>query len=164
MTTVHTELTIASLASPADAAAFRTINEEWICRLFTLTDEDRRILSDPEAQILARGGDVLFARFGDGEAVGCVALLSHGDGVFELSKMGVTPEAQGSGIGRRLIEAAMARVRELGGRRLFLGSNSRLKPALHLYEEAGFRHISRDQVPVADYYARADVLMERPLA
>ncbi|MEB8337511.1 GNAT family N-acetyltransferase [Streptomyces endophyticus] len=67
---------------------------------------------------------------------------------------------RGRGIGRRLIAAAIDRVRELGGTRLFLGTNTKLAPAIHLYEEAGFVRITRDRLPVADYYARADVLME----
>ncbi|MFG3532417.1 hypothetical protein ACGF8B_37710 [Streptomyces sp. NPDC047917] len=33
-------------------------------------------------------------------------------------------------------------------------------PAIHLYEEAGFVRITREGLPVADYYARADILME----
>jgi putative acetyltransferase len=121
------------------------------------------VLGDPLGQIVGPGGDVLLARTGDGEAVGCVALLAYADGIFELAKMGVTPRVQGAGIGRRLVSAAMARTVELGGRRLFLGTNSRLAPAIHLYEAARFQRITRDALPVADYYARADILMEKSL-
>jgi putative acetyltransferase len=163
MSPTRLDVSISSLATPSDATAFRTINEEWISRLFTLTDEDRKVLSDPLGQIVDPGGDVLLAHAGDGEAVGCVALLPHGDGIFELAKMGVTPRAQGAGIGRRLVGAAVARAAELGGRWVFLGTNSRLAPALHLYEAAGFRRIARDELPVADYYARADILMKKSL-
>lgn len=164
MSTTQLDVSISSLATPSEATAFRTINEEWIARLFTLTDEDRKVLGDPLGQIVNPGGDVLFAHTGDGEVVGCVALLPYGDGIFELSKMGVTPRAQGAGIGRRLVGAALARAAKLGGRRVFLGTNSLLAPAIHLYEAAGFHRITRDQLPVADYYARADILMEKSLA
>ncbi|GAA0745499.1 GNAT family N-acetyltransferase [Ideonella azotifigens] len=163
MPNVQTEVTVSSLATPADALAFRNINEAWISRLFSLTEEDQRVLGDPQGRILAHGGDVLLARLGDGEVVGCVALLSLGGSIFEMAKMGVVPEAQGAGIGRRLVDAAIARAAELGGTRLFLGTNSRLQPAIHLYEAAGFERITRDELPVADYYARADVLMRRSL-
>lgn len=154
---------ISSLASPSDAIAFRTINEEWISRLFTLTEQDRNVLGDPFGQIINPGGDVLMAHSGKRDTVGCVALVPHGNGIFELAKMGVVPRARGTGIGRRLVDAALVRAAELGGRRVFLGTNSRLAPALHLYEAAGFRRITRDELPVADYYARADILMERSL-
>lgn len=152
---------ISSMASQADADGFRTLNEEWISRLFTLVDEDRAVLVDPVGRIVEPGGDVLVARAADEDAViGCVALLAHPDAVFELSKMAVAPAAQGRGIGRRLVASAIGRARELGASRLFLGTNSKLAPAIHLYQEAGFAPITRDRLPVADYYARADILME----
>ncbi|MGH8111625.1 MAG: GNAT family N-acetyltransferase [Rhodanobacteraceae bacterium] len=151
---------IDSLRSESDAAAFKQINEEWITRMFSMTDEDRKLLEDPVARIIAPGGDVLLARSDDSTVVGCIALLPYGNRVFELAKMGVTPHARGQGIGRRLVAAAIDRARELSAERIFLGTNSQLGPAIHLYEEAGFRRISREDLPVADYYARADILME----
>lgn len=151
---------IARLSSDDDAEAFRRINEEWISRLFTLTDEDRALLNDPRGQIIGQGGDVLLARADDGTVLGCVALVHYPNDVLELSKMGVTPAAQGLGVGRSLVTAAITRARQLGARRVFLGTNSKLAPAIHLYENAGFTRISREQLPVADYYARADILME----
>jgi len=57
---------------PQDLTAFRTLNEEWITRYFTLEDTDRQQLGDPEGQILAPGGRIFMARL-HGEAVGCVA-------------------------------------------------------------------------------------------
>ncbi|WP_308401212.1 GNAT family N-acetyltransferase [Streptomyces sp. AC512_CC834] len=72
----------------------------------------------------------------------------------------VAPATQGRGIGRLLIAAAIDRARALGGARLFLGTNTKLAPAIHLYEDAGFVRITRNRLPVSDYYARADVLME----
>ncbi len=69
----------------------------------------------------------------------------------------------GGGIGRKLVGAAIARAAELSGQRIFLGTNSRLESAVHLYERAGFTRITRDELPVADYYARADILMELTL-
>ncbi|KAK1183818.1 GNAT family N-acetyltransferase [Streptomyces sp. NBS 14/10] len=153
--------TISSIASQSDAAAFRVLNEEWISRLFTLEEEDRAVLGDPFGHIVGPGGDVLLARDpGTGAVVGCVALLAHPDAVFELAKMAVAPAAQGRGIGRQLVAAAIDRARALGAARVFLGTNSKLSPAIHLYEEAGFVRIPRDRLPVADYYARADVPME----
>ncbi|MFE2940912.1 GNAT family N-acetyltransferase [Streptomyces sp. NPDC059255] len=152
---------ISSIGSQSDADAFYALNEEWISRLFTLQEEDLAVLGDPFGRIVGPGGDVLMAREpGSGTVVGCVALLAYPDAVFELAKMAVAPAAQGRGIGRQLIAAAIDRARALDGTRLFLGTNSMLAPALHLYEAAGFGRITRDRLPVADYYARADILME----
>ena len=38
---------IRSLAPDDDATAFRTLNEEWITRYFTLEAKDRETLNDP---------------------------------------------------------------------------------------------------------------------
>jgi putative acetyltransferase len=144
-----------------DGTAFRTLNEEWISRYFTLEPKDRETLGDPENTILRKGGQV-FMVYAQEVAVGCVALIPMGDGVFELSKMAVSPVLRGQGIGRRLLDHAIAQARELGARSLFLGSNSVLKNAVHLYETVGFRHVPPDKLPDM-HYARADVFMEMPL-
>jgi len=57
-----------------DASAFRTLNEEWIVRFFSLEEKDRELLGDPENKILRRGGHIFMASH-QGENVGCVALL-----------------------------------------------------------------------------------------
>jgi hypothetical protein len=49
---------IRSLAPGDDATAFRTLNEEWITRYFTLEAKDRETLSDPEQSILLKGGHI----------------------------------------------------------------------------------------------------------
>jgi predicted N-acetyltransferase YhbS len=151
-------LSITSMTTPAEADAFRTLNEEWISRLFTIEESDRKILSDPFRAVVARGGDVLIVRDGE-EIVGCVALVPGSGGAFELSKMAVTPAARGRGIGRRLIEATIGRARELGAATVFLGSSTKLPNAVHLYESFGFRHVPAERIELAPY-ARADVFME----
>jgi putative acetyltransferase len=118
---------------------------------------DSEVLSDPETHILARGGKVLFAVDGDGRALGTVALLHEGGGVYELTKMAVAPAARGRGIGRLLMAGALDAWRRLGGTGLFLESSSKLAPALALYESIGFRH--RPAPRPGSHYARADVYM-----
>ena len=140
---------------PGDAAAFRDINLDWISRFFVVEPKDRETLDHPQKKILDPGGDILLACDGD-EAIGCVALMVMGAGEYELAKMGVRPEAQGRGVGRRLIEAAIDAARVRGARRLYLETNSKLGPALKLYADAGFERVQGPPSP----YARADVQME----
>jgi GNAT superfamily N-acetyltransferase len=160
-TPAHDELTIGSMETPADAEAFCALNEEWIHAYFSIEPADRRTLDDPFGAIVGTGGDVLLARSG-GVALGCVALLPEGHGVYELSKMAVAPDARNRGIGRRLIEAAIERARALGATSLFLGSNSRLESAVHLYESVGFTHVPPDEIGPMPY-ARANVFMRLEL-
>lgn len=108
------------MATTAEAIAFGHISQEWIQRLFALTDADRPLLNDPLGRIVEPGGDVLIARQqNSSEIIGCVALIAYPDHVIELSKMAVAPAAQGHGVGRLLVTAAIKRASELQGRRLF---------------------------------------------
>lgn len=141
--------------APELARYFCDLNVEWLEKYFAVEPIDHEVLGDPDGKIIDAGGAILFARV-DREVVGTVALKHHGDGVFELTKMAVTGRCQGGGIGRELLSACLERYRSLGGKRLFLESHSSLKPALHLYESAGFRHAAREQ---PSDYRRADVYM-----
>jgi putative acetyltransferase len=152
---------IRPLCSGEDATAFRTLNEEWITRYFSLEPADCATLGDPEGKILRKGGQIFMAYFGR-QAVGCVALIPMEGGVYELSKMAVSPEMRGLGIGRRLLQHAITQARQIGAKSLFLGSNSRLENAVHLYESVGFRHVPPENLPEMPY-ARANVFMELPL-
>lgn len=140
--------------APRHRAAFRDLNLEWIERFFVVEEADRRVLDDPETNILRPGGHILMAER-DGVAVGCCALIRESDDMFELAKMAVSPAAQGQGIGVLLGRAALERARSTGAKRVQLVTNSSLAPAIHVYEKLGFVH-----VPVGgSEYARADVRM-----
>jgi GNAT superfamily N-acetyltransferase len=155
------EIEIRSLKIGEDTTAFRTLNEEWITRYFTLEKMDRETLGDPENKILRKGGHIFMAYLGD-QAVGCVALIPIGDGVYELSKMAVSPGLRGLGLGRRLLQHAIAQAKLIGAKSLFLGSNAKLANAVHLYESVGFRHVPPEKIPPMPY-SRANVFMEMPL-
>jgi GNAT superfamily N-acetyltransferase/DNA-binding MarR family transcriptional regulator len=136
------------------AADFKRLNIEWLQRYFRVEPIDEEVLSRP-ARILRDGGAILLARY-RGAIVGTCALLKAGGARFELSKMAVTPGHQGLGIGRKLIEAVIADYLGRGARELFLESNSKLTPAITLYESAGFVHAPR---PEPSHYERSDVYM-----
>lgn len=136
------------------AADFKRLNVEWLQKFFRVEPIDEEVLSKP-LRILREGGAILLARY-RGAIVGTCALLNAGNGRIELSKMAVTPGHQGLGIGRKLIEAAIADYLTRGARELFLESNSKLTPAITLYESSGFAHVSR---PEPSHYERGDVYM-----
>ena len=161
------QIEIRPLEIGEDGTTFRLLNEEWISRYFVLEDKDRETLSNPEGSILRKGGRIFQVWYGGqvrngGTVVGVVALIPMGNGVYELSKMAVSPAMRGQGVGRRLLLHAIAEAKLLGASSLFLGSNSRLKNAVHLYESVGFRHVPPEELPEM-HYARADVFMEMEL-
>jgi N-acetylglutamate synthase-like GNAT family acetyltransferase len=141
-----------------DATAFRTLNEEWITRHFTLEAKDMETLGDPENAILREGGHI-FMLYADAKPVGCVALMPMSRGVYELSKMAISPHLRGQGLGRRLLQHAIEQARLIGAKSLFLGSNTKLSNAVHLYESVGFRHVPPETLP-PNPYTRANVFME----
>lgn len=145
----------------ADAQAFRSLNEEWIYRFFSMEPRDFEILGDPETSILQHGGHIYMAYVGR-EAVGCCALERMDGEVYELSKMAVTPRLRGQGIGRRLLKYVIEQARDLGAKSLFLGSNTKLANAIHLYESVGFQHLPPEKTPKVPY-ARPNVFMVKSL-
>lgn len=141
------------------ASAWRDLNVAWITRWFSLEPRDEALLDDPRGQIIDKGGHVFMAEDDDGAAVGCVALLAMDDGGFEIAKMTVAETARGTGVGRRLMDACVDQAEAQGAPRLYLETNSRLTPALSLYQSAGFVQLPPAHTP----YARCDVWMERRL-
>ena len=140
---------------PEFKAAFLELNTEWLQKYFYVEEMDQHILSDPQKHILDPGGAIFYARY-MGEIVGTCALIKQQNGAYEISKMAVTVHSQGLGIGRRLLEESIMRYHGLGGTYLYLESSSRLLPAIHLYESAGFVHERR---PQRSPYRRSDVYM-----
>ena len=141
---------------PALRGHFHRLNAEWLRKYFYIEEIDERVLSNPEAEIIGHGGEVFFALLGEA-VVGTCALRREADGSLELTKMAVDERYQGLGIGRRLIEAAIDEFTRRGGRTLFLETNSKLAPAIRLYESVGFEH--QPTVRPDSHYQRANVYM-----
>lgn len=80
--------------------------------------------------------DVLIAD--EGKIVGTVAIHRTEGGLCELRKMYLSTEARGSGWGKRLLEHAFDRAREMGFRRMWLETAHSLVAAHRLYEKCGF--------------------------
>lgn len=141
------------------APAFRRLNLDWIERLFRVEAADLKVLDDPEAAIVARGGMIFFAL--DGETpIGTVAMIPAGAGRFELAKMAVATTHQRRGIGEMLGAAAIAWAREAGARLVCLETNTRLDNAIRLYQRLGFRQAEH---PHGSDYSRCNFYMELPI-
>jgi putative acetyltransferase len=146
---------------PGDGPDFARLNSAWINAMFVMESHDRAALENPEASILAPGGQIVMVA-AKGEAVGCCALIRMREGVYELAKMTVSETLRGQGIGRRLLVATIARAVEVGAHTLFLRSNSVLTNAVHLYESLGFYHVEPAAVPLPAY-VRTNVWMRLDL-
>jgi DNA-binding MarR family transcriptional regulator/GNAT superfamily N-acetyltransferase len=142
---------------PGFAGAFRSLNEQWISTYFKMEEADYKALDHPQEYILDRGGEILVALYND-EPVGVCALIKMDDPDydFELAKMAVAPEAQGKSIGWILGQAIIEKAKALGGKKLYLESNTLLKPAINLYYKLGFKKVTGRSTP----YERCNIQME----
>jgi len=141
------------------AAVFRDLNLDWIEEHFAIEEIDRRHLLAPSESILAPGGAIFIAER-NGIPVGCCAVLNHGGGVYEVSKMAVDRQCRGVGIGRALLSEVIRRARIMGAVRLTIISNTVLASAIHLYRDIGFREVLLE----SDAYARGNIALELALA
>ncbi len=129
-------------ATEADIDDVRTLLREYEATLGVPLDFqqfDRELAELPGAYTPPRGA-LLIARQG-AEAAGCVALRPNAPEICELKRLFVRPAARGSGLGRRLAEAALAEARRLGYRRIRLDTLPGMEAAQSLYERMGFREI-----------------------
>lgn len=156
----HSEVEIVDY-QPLYKKTFYELNRKWIETYWELEPHDIEVLENPEKYILDKGGHIFVAVY-NGYPVGVCALcpMSEDSGYdFELAKLAVNNSIQRKGVGRRLCEAVINKARELGGVKLFLESNTRLKPAIALYRKLGFKELP-EYHPA---YARGDIQMELTL-
>ena len=134
---------------------FKRMNLDYLDKYNLTESHDMIILDNPEKIVIERGGFIWLARAGE-EIVGTVGILNEGHGIFELIKMCVAESWRGKGISKLLMETCLQKVKELGGKKLFLFSNHQLQTALKLYTKYGFKNVEVTDSP----FETADVKME----
>lgn len=142
---------------PEYQEAFRALNVEWISNYFEMEGADYKALDNPEDYILKKGGKILVALY-ENEPVGVCALIkmNNSEYDFEMAKMAVSPKAQGKSIGWLLGKAIAEKAKELGAKKIYLESNTILKPAINLYYKLGFEKVFGLETP----YKRCNIQME----
>jgi len=141
---------------PAHKQAFHDMNIAWLEEYFTVEPAHRQMLENPEEELVANGGEVFFAVRGS-EVLGTVGVRHAGGGIYELTKLAVSPAAQGMGLGRFLCETVIDFFRGKDGKTLYLETHNKLKPALHIYESLNFKTVKN---PGSKHYDGCDLYME----
>ena len=85
------------------------------------------------------GQDRLWLAELDGRLVGSIGIVGRAEGAAQLRWFLLHPDARGRGLGRRLMEEALAFCREAGYRSVYLWTVHPLTAAARLYTAAGFR-------------------------
>ena len=86
----------------------------------------------------APAGRLFFAEL-DGKPAGCVGIRPSTEGICEMKRLYVEPEARGAGVGRELALAAIKAAKVLGYRRVMLDTLPAMRIAVKLYRELGFK-------------------------
>ena len=141
---------------------FARLNYEWLEKYFKKEKaeaEDKRLLNNPEREIIEKGGEIFFAILNN-IVVGTCAVLKVSDSIYELAKMGVTEKAQRRQVGKKLAFTAIGYAVEKGASKLRLYTSSKLKTALNLYRGLGFIEVKGES---NTRYKRELILMELDL-
>ena len=138
---------------------FKRLNYEWIEQYFEIEEADRQSLENPDRKILEPGGHILIALDQD-KVVGTCALIKREGNTYELAKMAVSEASRGKGIGFLLGRMAIDKARDSGAESLYLESNTKLVPAIKLYQKLGFEKVVTEPSP----YARCNIQMMLNLA
>lgn len=145
--------------SPQFAVEFQELNLAWLKKYFWVEDHDREVLGNPEKYIIEPGGNIFFVKEDD-HIIGTVALMKIEDGVFELTKMAITPESQGKRIGQKLMEHTLNYAKDKGWKTIIIYSNRKLENAIYIYLKYGFQEIPIEE---NNPYARGDIKMKLEL-
>ena len=126
-------------ACPEDNHAIRGLIESVLKAYGITTDlatTDQDLLA-PAEHYIAQGGLLLVLEYAT-LLIGTVALTPVSEGVFELCRMYVATHHRGQGLGRHLLNTALAEAAGRGVSRVQLKTASVLTEAIALYRSAGF--------------------------
>ncbi len=141
---------------------FAKLNYEWLEKYFNTEKgeaEDKRLLNNPEREIIKKGGEIFFALLNE-NVVGTCAVLKINNTFYEIAKMSVTENAQGKQIGKKLALTAIGYAVEKGASKLRLYRSSKLTAAQNLYRVLGFTEVKEKP---NHRYKRKLILMELDL-
>lgn len=134
---------------------FIQLNEAWISKYFQIEQSDIELANNPS--IIIDNGGYILSLVANNKVVGVCALFNDGQGVYELARMAVAENHQGKGYAKALINKSIKKAKELQANKLYLISNTKLKPAIALYKKYGFKTVRTGQHPV---YSRANIEMQ----
>jgi putative acetyltransferase len=123
-----------NLTSTAGAALIAALNAELSGRYPEVDANHFRL--DGEEVVEDRGA--FLVAYSANRPIGCGAIRLLDEGMAEIKRMYVVPQARGTGTAYMLLDALQAETRRLGATRIVLETGRRQPEALSLYLRAGF--------------------------
>ncbi|MCK0131821.1 GNAT family N-acetyltransferase [Flavobacteriaceae bacterium F08102] len=74
---------------------------------------------------------------------GIKPLRNEAETICELQKMYFTPLARGKGYGRLMMDTCLSAAKEMGYKQCYIETDARMKAAIHLYKDFGFKHLEK---------------------
>ncbi len=134
---------------------FIDFNKDWIVSNFGFLEEHDIQTFEKIDEEMKAGAMIFFAVENDIALATCMAMPMEGT-TWEICKLGSNKNVPHKGAGSAVFRASMKWALEHGAERLFILSNSKLKPALHIYKKYGF-----EEIALNDYeYIRGDIAFE----
>ncbi|MCD8118004.1 MAG: GNAT family N-acetyltransferase [Lachnospiraceae bacterium] len=135
---------------------FIDFNTDWIVSNFGFLEENDLRTFEKIDEEMQRGAMIFFAVDHDTALATCMSRPMEGT-TWEICKLGSNRNVPHRGAGSAVFRASMEWAKDHGAQKLFIISNSSLKPALHIYEKYGFKEIKLDSYE----YVRGDIAFEK---
>ncbi len=149
VTTPRANVGIIHAVTPEKIAAVRGLMREYGASLdvdLSYQNFEDELRSLPGDYAPPRG--TLLLALAGGEAAGCVAIRPLAENFCEMKRLYVRPEWRSTGLGKRLVEAALEDARRAGHRFVRLDTLPSMIAARKLYASLGF-------LSIAPYYKSA---------
>lgn len=129
-----------------------------ISRVLAVNRADRGLFQESAAAVVRSIEDFLVACNGAGQIVGCAGLHRDSARLAEIYAVAVTPQCQGQGVGRQLMQACKQRARSAGIRHLWLAT---VKPEYFI--GYSFQAISRWELPASALLRKLRHTLQQPV-
>jgi len=137
---------------------FQKLNEDWLNEYLEITDYDRKILSDPYYEIILKEGHIFFIIL-EGKIIGTYSLQKINNEACELSKFTIKKEFRGWKIGKRMLEHAIQKAKDLKYGSILLLTHPKLKESTQIYTKMGFEVIP-EHPDLTDKTGRCSLCMQ----
>lgn len=118
---------------------------------------DRSLFQESASGIARNISEFVVARDETGRIVGCAGVHRDSAKLAQLYSIAVVPQRQGSGVGGKLISAALRSAASLGAERLWVAT---MKP--DYFSRYGFRPISRWELPISVLFQQFRKTLRQP--
>lgn len=123
---------------------FIEMNLSWINEMFKVEENDIKTLNSIEEQI-QNGSMILFALDDKLNAISTILITKKSESLYEIEKFATSKKYRSNGAGAMILDYAINYVKNKGGKKIILVTNTKCEAAIHLYLKKGFYEIPVDK-------------------